>query len=100
MLKDFYESFYINIKRGRVEKMKQGTRLKIIHEFIHRDKRTDRKILVVGCGLEGFKKEIIRLLNNDELRKEYGERARQLVIENFSWSKIIREYLDVFKEAQ
>jgi len=42
---------------------------------------------------------IIRLLPNDELRREMGENACRMVRENFSWGDIAQKTLEVYKEA-
>jgi phosphatidylinositol alpha-1,6-mannosyltransferase len=43
---------------------------------------------------EAWIKKINGLLPNDNFRKEFGERARQFVIDNFRWEKIAGKYLD------
>jgi glycosyltransferase involved in cell wall biosynthesis len=60
----------------------------------------DMGILIPPLDEESFKKEIIKLLNNDHLRREYGRRARKLAIENFDWSKIVKRYLEVFGKTR
>jgi len=38
------------------------------------------------------------LLNNDELRKKYGEEAYKTVVENFTWEKIAEQYEVMYKK--
>lgn len=46
--KDFYERFYLSLKRDRIEKLKQETRLKLIRELLTTKKN---RILIAGCGI-------------------------------------------------
>ena len=39
------------------------------------------------------------LLLSDETRKEFGEKARKYTIENFSWDKIARKYLEEMEKV-
>jgi phosphatidylinositol alpha-1,6-mannosyltransferase len=47
----------------------------------------------------GYVKKINELLADDNLRKEFGEKARQFVVENYSWEKISKKYLEEIKKA-
>ncbi|OPX28219.1 MAG: hypothetical protein B1H08_06305 [Candidatus Omnitrophica bacterium 4484_171] len=49
---------------------------------------------------EGFKNEILKLLNDDGLRQEWGEKARKTVEDNFRWGRITKRYLEVFEELR
>lgn len=40
-----------------------------------------------------------KLLENDELRKKLGEAARQTVEKKFTWKKIARTYVRIYKQA-
>jgi len=40
-----------------------------------------------------------KLLENDELRKKLGEAARQIVEKKFTWKKIARKYIRIYKKA-
>lgn len=44
-------------------------------------------------------KKIIELLSNDKYRKKFGEKARQFVIDNYSWSNIAKKYLEVIEKT-
>lgn len=48
---------------------------------------------------EAWIKKINGLLPNDNFRKEFGERARQFVIDNFRWEKIANKYLEEIKKT-
>jgi len=52
--------------------------------------------LIYPLDAEGFKNEILRLLNDDGSRREWGEKARKVVVDNFGWDKIAKKYLEVF----
>jgi glycosyltransferase involved in cell wall biosynthesis len=45
---------------------------------------------------QGFTEKIKELLENDETRRAFGERARQYTLENYGWDKTAREYVGVF----
>ncbi len=53
--------------------------------------------LVKPYDSESYKKKIEYLLNDDEFRKKFGQRARQYVIEKYSWKKIAERYLKEIK---
>lgn len=44
-------------------------------------------------------KKIIELLSDDEYRKNFGEKARQFVIDNYSWSNIAKKYIEAVEKA-
>lgn len=51
MYREFYEGFYANLKKcNKVEDLKQGLRLRVIHELIQGDSMPNNKILIIGCG--------------------------------------------------
>jgi glycosyltransferase involved in cell wall biosynthesis len=53
--------------------------------------------LVEPGNPQGFIEKIKELLEDDEKRHAFGERARQYTLENFGWDKMAREYLEIFK---
>ncbi|AEF95805.1 glycosyltransferase family 4 protein [Methanotorris igneus] len=55
-------------------------------------------ILLEDNNPEEIKKGIIKLIENKELIKIYGENAKKFVKENFSWDKAIEKYKEIFKE--
>lgn len=57
----------------------------------------DIGILVSPLNSEGFRKEILHLLSDDNFRKELGDKARMLVLNHFEWSEITNRYLTIFK---
>jgi len=50
--------------------------------------------LVESENAQAWIGKINELLASDEMRKSFGEKARQYVIENYSWEKISRRYLE------
>jgi glycosyltransferase involved in cell wall biosynthesis len=48
---------------------------------------------------DGFVKKINELLENSQYCQEFGEKARQFVIDNFSWNIIAEKYLEEIKET-
>mgnify|MGYP001473494233 CR=1 FL=1 len=50
--------------------------------------------LVESGNAEAWKGKIEEILSDDEARKAFGQKARQFVIENYSWEKISRNYLE------
>ena len=78
------------------------------------------KIPVIASNLEGLKdaiidgqdgflaepenaddwiKKINKLLSDDSFRKEFGEKAREYIIQNFRWKKIAERYLEEIKKT-
>lgn len=51
--------------------------------------------LVESGNVEAWVKKISELLADDDFRHRFGKRARQYAIENYSWEKIARRYLEV-----
>ncbi len=47
----------------------------------------------------GYVNKIDELLANNDFRKEFGEKARQFVIDNYSWDKIARRYLEEIEKT-
>lgn len=50
--------------------------------------------LVAPVNIEGFVDKITQLLNNEALRKDFGEKARQFTIDNHRWEIIAKKYLE------
>jgi glycosyltransferase involved in cell wall biosynthesis len=55
--------------------------------------------LVESENAEGYVEKITTLLADDAYRKEFGEKARAYVIENYSWEKISQKYLEEIKKT-
>jgi phosphatidylinositol alpha-1,6-mannosyltransferase len=49
--------------------------------------------LIEPEDVAGYVAKINELLSNDENRKAFGQKARQFVIDNYSWDKIAEKYL-------
>jgi len=56
-------------------------------------------ILVPPLNIERFREEILNLCNDNNFRREYGEKARRLVFDNFEWGEITNKYLNIFREV-
>ena len=73
------------------------TKLPGISEFIIKD------------GINGFEfdssdhdllyKKLIQLLSSEEIRKNMGEEARNLIIDQFSSKKILPKYLNLYENV-
>ncbi len=50
--------------------------------------------LVESGNADAWTKKINEILADDNFRREFGQRAREYVIENYSWEKISRKYLE------
>jgi len=55
-------------------------------------------ILVPAFDAEGFRREIKKLLCDDELRTTIGRNSRDGALANFEWSVLIRRYEDYFQK--
>ncbi len=54
--------------------------------------------LVEPNDVNGFAKKIEYLLNDNEFRRSFGEKAREYTQKNFAWNKIVRKYLEEIKK--
>jgi phosphatidylinositol alpha-1,6-mannosyltransferase len=50
--------------------------------------------LVEPGNIEAWVDKIKKLLEDDDFRKKFGEKAREYTIENYSWDKIAKRYLE------
>lgn len=57
-------------------------------------KDNENGFLIESGNAEAWIKKIIEIMGNDNFRKEFGEKARRFVIENYSWDKIAGRYLE------
>lgn len=55
--------------------------------------------LIEPYDADGYVKKINELLSDGNFRKEFGEKARKFVIENYSWDKIAGRYLEEIKDV-
>jgi len=55
--------------------------------------------LVESGNADAWARKINELLADDEFRKEFGEKARKYTVENFSWEKIAKKYLEEIEKA-
>jgi glycosyltransferase involved in cell wall biosynthesis len=56
-------------------------------------------ILVKPESPRSLAKAIIKLIQNQELRKQMGERGRRYVLENQSWERVVKRVADVFEQV-
>lgn len=62
--------------------------------------KDDRNGFLVESGnADAWIKKIKELLSDDEFRKSFGQKARQYVIENYTWEKISRRYLEEIEKC-
>lgn len=57
-------------------------------------KHEQNGFLIEPHNAEAFKEKITELLENELERKAFGEKARQFVVDNYSWDKIAKKYLE------
>jgi glycosyltransferase involved in cell wall biosynthesis len=55
--------------------------------------------LVEPENADAWAEKIKELLENDDFRQEFGKKARDYTIENYSWEKIAKQYLDVISNS-
>lgn len=55
--------------------------------------------LVEPCDTPGYVAKINELLADDNFRRSFGEKAKQFVINNYSWEKIAKRYLEEIKKT-
>lgn len=60
-------------------------------------KEGENGFLVESGNADAWTAKINELLSDDNFRKEFGEKAKKYVIENYSWDKIARRYLEEMK---
>ncbi len=65
-----------------------------IREAVHNGKNG---VLIEAGDHRSFNNNILRLLDNDVLAGDIAIKAREYVIDNFSWDKIIDRYLDQYR---
>ncbi|KAF5436524.1 Glycosyltransferase involved in cell wall bisynthesis [Candidatus Methanophagaceae archaeon] len=58
----------------------------------------DVALLIRPKNSEDIRNALIKLINNNGLRTELGIKARKRVEENFTWEKIAKQYVSVYKE--
>ena len=59
----------------------------------------DQRGSLIPAGKEGeFAAAIVRLLSNTNLRLEQGQKARQFAENNFSLSRVVRQYQELYAE--
>jgi glycosyltransferase involved in cell wall biosynthesis len=56
-------------------------------------KDSENGFLIESENAEAWAEKINELLSDEKYCKEFGEKARQFVIENYEWKKIAQKYL-------
>ncbi|MCK4824398.1 glycosyltransferase, partial [bacterium] len=51
---------------------------------------------VVEYDKEQLRDAICKVLNEEKLRKQFGENGKKLVMEQFTWSKIVKQLENVY----
>jgi len=59
----------------------------------------DAALLVRPKSSEDIRNALIKLINNKKLISELGAKARKRVEENFTWEKIAKQYVSVYKDV-
>jgi phosphatidylinositol alpha-1,6-mannosyltransferase len=62
-------------------------------------KHNQNGFLVETKNAEAYLSQINPLLNDDSYRKQFGQKARQFVMDNFSWSNISKQYIAEIKKT-
>lgn len=57
-------------------------------------------ILIEPGDLAAMKRAILTLINNPEMRKQYGAAARKKVLAEFNWNTISQQYMNLFRTLQ
>lgn len=55
-------------------------------------------LLVKPNDLNDLVEKIIYLIDNEDKRKEMGEKGYERVVEEYSWNKIIEDYINIFED--
>ncbi|MEC4847585.1 MAG: glycosyltransferase family 4 protein [Nitrosarchaeum sp.] len=61
-------------------------------------KNNETGFLIEKCDANGWIEKLSLLINNEQKRKSMGENGRKFVEENFNWSKIAKEFLDILEK--
>jgi len=57
----------------------------------------DSALLVSPRDVGGIKEALLKFIQDDNLREEFGQKARQRSIEHYSWDKIVNQYDQIYK---
>lgn len=86
------EGFGINVvEAGACGRVVIASALEGLRDAI---KDGENGFLVESGNADAWINKIVELLSNDEYRKEFGEKTRQYTIENYSWDKIAKKYIE------
>lgn len=66
--------------------------------IIHAIKDEQTGFLIDPNDLENLKKKILLFYNNRDIVNKMGNMGHKRVVENFSWNKIIQEYIELFEK--
>ena len=87
------------IKTRLLEAMAMGKPVVISSAGIHGIDVTPEKDIIVADGPEEFAERVIKLLNDEALRKKIGTNARKLMEEKYSWEKMADTLNEVSQEV-
>ena len=59
----------------------------------------DSALLVNPRDVANIKEVTLKLIHDNDLLREYGQKARQRSIEHFSWDKIVNRYIAIYNAA-
>jgi glycosyltransferase involved in cell wall biosynthesis len=62
-------------------------------------KENENGFLVECENADAWAGKIKTLLADDEFRRKFGEKAREYTIENYSWDKIAKRYLEEMEKV-
>ena len=59
----------------------------------------DTALLIRPGNADDIKNAVLRLINDDELRCDLGQRGRRRVEEHFTWKRIAQQYIALYKRV-
>ncbi len=86
------------IKNKILEAMAMGKPVVANNNGVEALDEETKNCILLGDTPQQIAKIIIKLLDNEELRKDLGERARMCVLKNFQWIYAAWEYLELYRE--
>lgn len=74
----------------------------IIKQSVAMEERVSNKngLVYKEGNVANLRRCVLQLLNDEKLRREMGERGRELVEKKFSWEVISKQFVDVYKNPE